>query len=120
MKKKTYKQMQNRLYREIKRRQLAERQAINPKRMSYQSRTIPIETIKTKRLIDPEDITKYAEETIEYTKQDIANAMGQKLLESGYIAFYNHGIGGMGMNEIEAVLHVVKPRDKSDLFGEKI
>ena len=119
MKKKTYKQMQNRLYREIKRRQLAERQ--NPKiRMSYQSRTIPIETIRTKHLIDPEDITKYAEEAIEYTKQDIANAMSQKLLESGYIAFYNHGIGGMGMNEIEAVLHVVKPRNESNLFGEKI
>lgn len=89
MKKKTYKQMQNRLYREIKRRIEAEKRIMIPCRMCTRDNDHIVKSI-------------------------MANIVATKLLADEYIAFYsheNHYEPITDVMEIEARLDVVRPKE---------
>ena len=119
MKKRTYKRMQNRLYREIKRRIFAEKRAdcliINQQKMVYVDRDV--ETLKVRKIVPG-----YIEQTKEYLediRSDMAKQITQRLIADGYLKF---NYGGkyiqiaedeevMDIKEIEATLNVVKPWD---------
>lgn len=114
MKKKTYKKMQNRLYREIKRRIIVEN-------MFFRT---PIECVVSERKIDTikvchafrspscygihENFKPYEE----FAKQTMADKIADKLLSDNYITFMQGEEPGMPISDyfrIEARLDVVKP-----------
>jgi len=113
MSKKSYKRNQNRLYREIKRRIIAEQRLLKPVRFTRCERKI--ETLKIRNII-PEYIED-KKEFIEYAKSDIARQITQKLISDGYLKFNYYGDyipiatdeEVMDVKEIEAVLNVVQP-----------
>ena len=79
MSKKSFKQMQNRLYREIKRRMIAEQ--------------MPVQVYKVHPRIDMLKLAKAYPCSLEpelygYVKDDMARAFGEKLAAEGYIQFY--------------------------------
>lgn len=113
MSKKSYKRNQNRLYREIKRRIIAEQKMLRP--VSIVKCERKIETLKVRNMV-PE----YMEQTkgyIEYVKTDMIRQMVHKLIADGYVQFKQFGkyvrIADneevMDVKEIEAILNVVKP-----------
>ena len=110
MSKKSYKRNQNRLYREIKRRIIAEQALKFPVPVHVEKRnfdTLAIRHLVDKRMIPP-DTTRYSE----YIKRDMAHQMADKLMEEGYISYYikeepYEPIFDQG--EIEARICVVKP-----------
>ena len=106
MSKKSYKRNQNRLYREIKRRIIAERQLIKPVQLiTYQRQ---IDTIKVKKIIP-----NYAMETETFIKQELGRQITDKLIADGYILFYCNEVPAyMAIDDvttIEARLDVVRP-----------
>lgn len=113
MSKKSYKRNQNRLYREIKRRIIAENKLLKP--VQFIGRERKIETIKIRS-----NIPNYIEDKkgiIGWVKADMANKIMHKLIADGYLKFnYSgdyHRIADdeeiMDIKEIEAVLNVVRP-----------
>lgn len=105
MSKKTYKRNQNRLYREIKRRIIAESALKRP--MTFFTCERKIETVEVRNII-PNDI---AEET-EFVKAEVGRRMVNKLISEGYIEFYSSGDHYSpisDMTEIKARLYVIKP-----------
>ena len=99
MSKKSYKRMQNRLYREIKARMIAE------KKLHRQ-----IDTLRVKRgYVAP---ANYEERMDAFNKQQLARELVTRLLEGGYIAFRTKAVeySGCLMAETEAELDVLKPR----------
>lgn len=108
MKKKTYKQMQNRLYREIKRRIEAENRIMIPLEVKTDGRQI--DTIKTRNMIPCRMCTRDNDHIV---KSIMANKIATKLLADEYIAFYsheNHYEPITDVMEIEARLDVVRPK----------
>lgn len=86
MKKRTYKQMQNRLYREIKRRMIAEQALMFPVPVHIERRnfdTLAVRHLINKRMIPP-NTTEYTE----YIKRDMAHQLADKLKDEGYITYF--------------------------------
>lgn len=86
MKKKTYKQMQNRLYREIKRRMMLEQALKIPVPVHIEHSNF--DTLAIRHLVDKRMIPQNTTEYTEYIKRDMANQMADKLMEEGYISYY--------------------------------
>ncbi len=115
MKKRTYKRLQNRLYREIKRRLILEQilERTRPlKAEIFKSYQQHIDTIKIKRDV-PLEIIEKNKEALAYFKEELAQTMSRQLLADGYISFntevlnYNSG----PIFEIAALLNVIKQKD---------
>ena len=105
MSKKSYKRNQNRLYREIKRRIVAE-----------QALKFPVPVIKVHRDIETLAIRNifpnYLVREIEFVKTDMANKIARKLVAEGFIEFFSseNKYGPIvDVTEIEARICVVKP-----------
>ena len=114
-KKKSYKKMQNRLYREIKRRILAERLLCSKMegRMlaAERFRNRKVETIKIDKILPD-----YFADHEEFVKIDMVRSIANKLADDGYIQFYSTmtNFGGdapIGATKIEARLDVVRPEE---------
>ena len=113
MSKKSYKRNQNRLYREIKRRIIAEDRLLKPVRFGKCERKI--ETIKIRSIV-PEYIEQ-TKEYIECVKLDMTKGIVEKLIEDGCIKFNYFGDYHRiaedeevkNISEIEAKLYVVMP-----------
>lgn len=84
MKKKTYKSMLNRLYREVKKRKEAERRIMIPMKVSVSHRKI--DTIKIVKRISNDDMMNMTG-AMEYAKRDMAHGIAMKLLDDGYLFF---------------------------------
>jgi hypothetical protein len=105
MSKKSYKRNQNRLYREIKRRIIAE-----------EALKIPIPVIEIHRDIETlairSIVPNYLIREIEFVKTDMANKIARKLVAEGFVEFYsreNKYEPIADATEIEARICVVKP-----------
>lgn len=86
MSKKSYKRNQNRLYREIKRRMIAEAAMMFPVPVHIEHRnfdTLAVRKLINKRMI-PSNTTEYSE----YIKRDMANQLANKLMDEGYISYF--------------------------------
>lgn len=113
MSKKSYRRNQNRLYREIKRRIIAEDRLLKPVRFVKCEKKI--ETIKIRSIV-PEYIEQ-TKEYIEFVKSDMTKQIVKKLVEDSYVKFNYfgdyHRIAEdeevMNISEIEARICVVKP-----------
>ena len=111
MSKKSYKRNQNRLYREIKRRVIAENQIIKP--ISFVKCEQKIETLKIRHIIP--DYIEDSKENIELIKSDMAIQIAKKLVEDDYVWFNYFGKYSriaddeeiMNIKEIEAVINVL-------------
>lgn len=112
MSKKSYKRNQNRLYREIKRRIIAENGLLKPNRFEiYEGK---IDTIKIRNIV-PEYIEQ-TKQYIEFIKLNMTKGIVKKLVEDGYINFTYYGDYRIAedeevknISEIEATLNVTKP-----------
>lgn len=105
MSKKSYKQLQNRLYREIKRRIMAEQAAKFPVPVIEIHRGI--ETLAIRNIVP-----NYLAREIEFVKTDMANQIARKLVAEGFVEFFsseNKYAPIADSTEIEARIHVVKP-----------
>ncbi len=113
MSKKSYKQLQNRLYREIKRRIITEQRLLRP--VSIVKREKKIEKLKVRNMVP--EYMEQTKEYIEFIKHDIAKQIMQKLIDDGYVQFKYFGKYQrvaddeevMDVKEIEAILNVVRP-----------
>lgn len=85
MKKRTYKQMQNRLYREIKRRMIAEQAMMFPVPVHIEHRNF--DTLAIIRLVDKNAVPTNSAEYAEYIKRDMAHQLADKLMHEGYISY---------------------------------
>ena len=86
MSKKSYKRNQNRLYREIKRRMIAEQVMKFPVPVHIEHRnfdTLAVRELINKRMIPP-NTTEYTE----YIKRDMTHQLANKLMDEGYISFF--------------------------------
>lgn len=118
MSKKSYKQMQNRLYREIKRRMLLELCKVNLEMNHFQVWNRRIETIGVMRYVRDDDYMM--PEVKEIIKSNLAACIARKLVEGGYVAFRERpGRPCNGCHQVEARLKVIKPEqeDKHDDNG---
>lgn len=109
MKKKTYKRMQNRLYREVKRRIEAEKRIMIPMEARTDGRQI--DTIAVRNMVP---CRVCAKDNDVFIKSIMANKITTKLLADQYITFYSHEdhYGPVeDIIEIEARLDVVKPKE---------
>jgi len=105
MSKKSYKRNQNRLYREIKRRIIAEQALRMPIPITEVHRDI--ETLAIKNIV----YNRFLNE-IEFIKTDMANSLATKLVAEGFIEFFsseNKYAPISDVTEIEARIRVVKP-----------
>ncbi len=105
MSKKSYKRNQNRLYREIKRRIIAEQAAMMPAPVIEVKRNI--KTLAVRSLVP-----NYMIREIEFVKTDMANKLTSKLVSEGFIEFTSrndHCEAIADSTEMEARIHVVKP-----------
>ena len=113
MSKKSYKRNQNRLYREIKRRIIAEQKLLRPVAIAKCDRKI--ETLKVINIV-PEYMGQ-TKEVIEYIKNDMARQMTRRLIDTGYVQYKHFGNYQrvaddeevMDIKEVEATLNVVRP-----------
>lgn len=115
MSKKSYKQMQNRLYREIKRRIIAENKLkdASPK---IAMRVRNIETFRIRKAINNREIQYFGDAAINGIKKEMAYGIADSLLENGCIVFMNHEQNGYDLlrdvTEIQARLDVVRPEER--------
>ena len=108
MSKKSYKRNQNRLYREIKRRIIAEQAAKFPVPVIKIHRDI--ETIAIRNIVP-----NYLVREIEFVKTDMANKIARKHVAEGFVEFFsseNKYEPITDVTEIEARICVVKPIQK--------
>ena len=82
MSKKSYKRNQNRLYREIKRRIIAEQASRMPVPVIEIHRDI--ETLAIRNIVP-----NYLVREIEFVKTDMANKLARKLVAEGYVEFFS-------------------------------
>ncbi len=114
MNKKTYKKIQNRLYREIKHRIEAEQKAAamaatKLPRAITQTDYRNIETIAVKCRI-PADLPLRDNRVVEFMERKMASEIARKLYEAGYIKFQNRQDPVVpDLTRIEARLDVLKP-----------
>ena len=109
MSKKSYKRNQNRLYREIKRRIIAEQASKFPVPVIKIHRDI--ETLAIKNIVHSRFLNE-----IEFVKTDMANRLASKLVAEGFVEFYiseNKYAPITDVTEIEARIRVVKPTQES-------
>ena len=112
MSKKSYKRNQNRLYREIKRRIIAEKRLLRPVRFATCERKV--ETLKLRNRVP--DYMEQTRDEIKFIKSDMASKITQRLIDDGYIKFKEFGEyvriaedeEVMHISEIEARLDVVR------------
>jgi hypothetical protein len=103
MSKKSYKRNQNRLYREIKRRIIAEQVAKVPVPVIEIHRDI--ETLAIKNIVAHCFFNE-----IEFVKTEMANKIARKLVDEGYVEFLSDKYEPIaGVTEIEARIYVAKP-----------
>lgn len=102
MSKKSYKRHQNRLYREIHRRILAENMLLKPMKFSTCERKV--ETLKVRSIVP-----NYMINETEFIKADMARRMTNKLIADNYVVFFTNGSFAYDSQEVEARLDVVKP-----------
>lgn len=117
MKKKTYKQMQNRLYREIKRRMIAEKRIMIPLEVRTDGRQI--DTLEIRNIIPYRMCVGDYEHII---KSAIANKLATKLIADQYVMFYTHKSQyepTIDSLEIRARIDVAKPREMWGQEDEK-
>ena len=110
MSKKSYKRNQNRLYREIKRRIIAEQAAKFPVPVIEIQRDI--ETLAIRNIVP-----NYFVREIEFVKSDMANQIARKLVAEGFVEFFigENKFGPIAdVTEIEARICVAKPMLKGD------
>ncbi len=108
MSKKSYKRNQNRLYREIKRRIIAEQALQFPVPIIQIHRDI--ETLAIRSIIP-----NYLVREIEFVKTEMANKLARKLVADGFVEFFseeNKHEPIADVTEIEARICVVKPTRK--------
>ncbi len=113
MKKKTYKQMQNRLYREIKRRIIAEQTLLFPipiiERNDSRIETLAINNI----------VPKFLAQQTEFVKTDMANKIARKLVADGFVEFCSSSEPFYSpiedVVEIRARVKVVKPLPQDEV-----
>ena len=111
MSKKSYKRNQNRLYREIKRRIIAEQAEkfhVPVVAIHRDIKTLAIRNIVSNHLI-------YDIREIEFVKMDMANKIARKLVAEGFVEFIsskNNYEPIADVTEIEARICVVKPNQK--------
>ena len=107
MKKRTYKRMKNRLYREIHRRMLLEHSLAFPPKVCVEQRKI--ETVSVRRDFPIQLIRDGNEDLV---KQEMTHAIVQKICEDGYVVYYTHKndayLQVVDRFEVEARLAVVK------------
>ena len=117
MKKKTYKQMQNRLYREIKRRIIAERALLFPVPV-IERNDARIETLAISNVVPNFLAAQYPE----FVKTDMANKIASKLVADGFVEFYSSSGPFCSpiedVTEIRARVKVVKPLLQNESKGE--
>ena len=109
MSKKSYKRNQNRLYREIKRRMIAEQAMMFPVPVHIEHRNF--DTLAVRKLIDKRMIPPNTTEYSEYIKRDMAHQLANKLMDEGYIIYFTREDrdGQIFDNaEIEARIKVVR------------
>lgn len=115
MSKKSYKRNQNRLYREIKRRIIAEQATKFPVPVIEVHRDV--ETLAIKSIIP-----NYLVSEIEFVKMDMANKIARKLVAEGFVEFFsreNKYEPIADTAEIEARIMVVKPsQERSVKWGD--
>lgn len=105
MSKKSYKRNQNRLYREIKRRIIAEQALKFPVPIIEIHRDI--ETLAIRNIISNDLVHE-----IEFVKMEMANKLARKLVAEGFVEFFSSTNNYMGIGdvtEMEARIRVVKP-----------
>ena len=105
MSKKSYKRNQNRLYREIKRRIIAEQALKFPVPIIEVHRDI--ETLAIRNIV-PNHLVR----EVEFVKTDMANKIARKLIAEGFVEFFsseNKYAPIADAVEIEARICVVKP-----------
>ena len=105
MSKKSYKRNQNRLYREIKRRIIAEQALKFPVPIIERYRNI--ETLRIRHIV-----SNYLVREIEFVKTDMANRIARKLVAEGFVEFFiseNKYEPISDAIEIEARVRVVTP-----------
>lgn len=111
MKKKTYKQMQNRLYREIKRRIEAENRIKIPLEVNVCERKI--DTIELRKCIDRRELAMYlGDEGGEMIKRSMAHEVCNTLYDEGYFVFYNSTSPSdvvFDYKELECRIDIVRP-----------
>lgn len=108
MSKKSYKRNQNRLYREIKRRILAEQALKFPVPVIEAHRDI--KTFAVRNLVP-----NYLISEVEFVKMDMANKLARKLVAEGLVEFFsskNEYEPTMDTAEIEARVYVAEPPQK--------
>ncbi len=86
MSKKSYKRNQNRLYREIKRRIIAEQAMKTTVPVHIEHRNF--DTLVIRKLIDKRMISPNTTEYSEYIKRDVAHQLANKLMDEGYISYF--------------------------------
>ena len=112
MKKKTYKQMQNRLYREIKRRMILEQWIVFTPKFKTEERKIQTFGISKKidrNIIPPDDDGSFAK----MIKRDMVHELSDKMLENGYFSFLQREEPGgpiVDYTEIMVRVDVVEPK----------
>ena len=106
MSKRSYKKLQNRLYREIKRRIIAEQKIQSPAKIITCERKI--DTFRAEYRIP-----SWLAANEEYLKMEVVSRIANKLYEEGYFEFHWFGqendLPVADHSWIEARLHVVKP-----------
>ena len=104
MSKKSYKRNQNRLYREIKRRIIAEQALKFPVPVIEVHRDI--ETLAIRSLVP-----NYLVDHIEFVKTYMANKLAEKLVAEGFVKFFisENKYEPIDVTEIEARICAVKP-----------
>lgn len=108
MSKKSYKQLQNRLYREIKRRMIAE--MLSNHAVTVCKTTADIETVKIVKVIPFLDYEQEAD--YEKVKKLLARIIGESLCQSGHIKFSvtREPSPDVNLIRMEATLDVVKDK----------
>ena len=105
MSKKSYKRNQNRLYREIKRRIIAEQKLLKPVQFVKCERKY--ETIKVKHMVPDYQLSYMSE-----IRYQMANQIAKHLLEDGYIEFRSRSFAPYELvkdhTEVKARLEVFK------------
>lgn len=119
MSKKSYKRTQNRLYREIKARMIAEKKLSMSAWPGWTAReTRHIDTLKvSRRHTEMAGVSNNG--YMEYEKETIARMFGERLLEEGYIDFHTEYLEEHFEDQpvaylevrIDATLDVVKPME---------
>ena len=123
MKKRTYKKMQNRLYREIKRRMIAEQAMMFP--VPVHIERLNIDTLVTRHLVNKKMIPPNTIEYSEYVKRDMAHQLADKLMDEGYITYFTMERPTdliYDTMEIEARIKVARcsnPTTPAEVFGLK-